>query len=83
MEIYLRTTGLIGRLVIAISSNDTLSNPANLTTPMRASLLYAARCKTKAALGRYEVHDVITDVIRPGSTIRENHLDKQHRRTLC
>jgi len=69
MEIYPRTTGLIGRLVIAISSNDSLSNPANLTTPMRASLLYAARCKTQAALGLYKLHDVITDVIRLGSTI--------------
>jgi len=28
-----------------IASNDTLSNPANFTPQMRASLFYAARCK--------------------------------------
>jgi len=28
-----------------IASNDILSNPANFTPPVRASLFYAARCK--------------------------------------
>ena len=27
--------------------------------------------------------DVISDVIRPGSTIREDHIDKPYRGTLC
>jgi len=31
-------------------TNDSLSKPANFTLPMRASLLYAARCKTGLAI---------------------------------
>jgi len=27
--------------------------------------------------------DVISDVIRPGTTIREDHIDTPHRGTLC
>jgi len=34
------------------------------------------------AVAVYSIRDVMTDVISSGSTIREDHLDAQHRRTL-
>jgi len=44
---------------------------------------YMLQAAKQEVVAVYKLHDVITDVTRPGTTLREDHSDTQQRRTLC
>ena len=74
-----RPRDVIGRVTIRLSIDDFLQATSTMEVKPVSPLIF----EIFAVIFNVKIHDVITDVIEPGSTIHVDPIETQHRRRFC